>query len=447
MGRVKISQCMIVKNEEKNIEQALTWAREIVSEQIVVDTGSSDRTAEIARRMGAKVYEFTWVDDFAAAKNYAISKASCEWIAFLDADEYMTKEDAGKVMSCIEKIHNSQYDGIMTAWVHMADEDQILGVETQIRIFRNIPALRYRRRVHEYLTFSGNLRDKNADMAGEISIFHTGYIKKERQEKKKSERNIKLIEAELKENPYDFEMWGYLGNEYDNADEWEAAEETYRKSISLMPEHLDEFDVNASMTYLRLLNLLIRRPGSEEAAVMEVYREAVKRRPMEADYDYLAGQYQASIGNYPAGEKHLRRALEILEQHRNTGKSMLLSAKILKAYELLAICCFNNGNLTGCVQIATALLKQDPYLMSTAVVMLSAFREDDKDGSKAGDVAAFLGRSFYDYSALKNRMFVLRAAMSAGYKALEQIMRGTFTQEELEAVNQALGASISKEGK
>lgn len=85
--------------------------------------------------------------------------------------------------------------------------------------------------------------------------------------------------------------------------------------------------------------------------------------------------------------------------------------------------------------------------MSTAVVMLSAFREDDKDGSKAGDVAAFLGRSFYDYSALKNRMFVLRAAMSAGYKALEQIMRGTFTQEELEAVNQALGASISKEGK
>lgn len=441
MGKIKISQCMIVKNEEKYIERALSWGMGIVSEQIVVDTGSTDRTVEIARQMGAKVYNFTWIDDFSAAKNYAISKASHEWIAFLDADEYMTEEDAGKVMSCLEKIQNSAYDGIMSAWIHMTGEGQILGVDTQIRIFRNIPTLRYRRRIHEYLTFSGNLHEKNIDMAGEISIYHTGYGEKEIQERKKSERNIKLIEKELKDNPQDFEMWGYLGNEYDNADEWEKTEQAYRKSISLMPGHLDEFDVNASRTFLRLLNLLIRRPDSEEKAVMELYSQAVKRRPMEADYDYLVGQYLAGLGKYQEGERHLRRALELLEQYGNTGKAMLLSAKLQKAYELLAVCCFNNGNLAGCVQLATALLKQDPYLMSTAVVMLAAFRADDKDGSKAGDVAAFLGRSFYDYSALKDRLFVLRAAISAGYEAMEQIMRGTFTPEELAAVNKALETS------
>ena len=85
---IMISQCMIVKNEEKNIERALSWGKGIVAEQIVVDTGSEDRTVEIAESLGARVYHFPWIDDFAAAKNFAISKANYEWIAFLDADEY-----------------------------------------------------------------------------------------------------------------------------------------------------------------------------------------------------------------------------------------------------------------------------------------------------------------------------------------------------------------------
>ncbi len=77
---------MIVKNEEQNIARALSWGKGIVWEQIVVDTGSTDRTVEIARQMSARVYHFSWIDDFSAAKNYAISKASGEWIAFLDAE-------------------------------------------------------------------------------------------------------------------------------------------------------------------------------------------------------------------------------------------------------------------------------------------------------------------------------------------------------------------------
>ena len=73
---IRISQCMIVKNEEKNIEKALTWGKDLMWEQIVVDTGSTDKTVEIAAKLGAKIYHFPWVDDFAAAKNYAISSAS-----------------------------------------------------------------------------------------------------------------------------------------------------------------------------------------------------------------------------------------------------------------------------------------------------------------------------------------------------------------------------------
>ena len=79
MDRANISQCMIVKNEEENIIKALSWGKKIMAEQIVIDTGSTDRTIELAKQMGAIVYEFPWDDDFAAAKNYAIEKARYDW--------------------------------------------------------------------------------------------------------------------------------------------------------------------------------------------------------------------------------------------------------------------------------------------------------------------------------------------------------------------------------
>ena len=86
--QIRISQCLIVKNEESNIERALSWGKDMMWEQIVVDTGSSDRTVELAGKAGAKVFSFPWTDDFAAAKNYALEQAEGEWIAFLDAEEY-----------------------------------------------------------------------------------------------------------------------------------------------------------------------------------------------------------------------------------------------------------------------------------------------------------------------------------------------------------------------
>ena len=127
-SRAKISQCMIVKNEEKNIEKALSWGKGVVSEQIVVDTGSTDRTVELAEKMGAKVYHFEWIDDFSAAKNFAISKAKYEWIALLDADEYFSEEDAKKLLFYIRQLNDSKYDIIATAWVHINNDGRVIAV-------------------------------------------------------------------------------------------------------------------------------------------------------------------------------------------------------------------------------------------------------------------------------------------------------------------------------
>ena len=439
-----ISQCMIVKNEEKNIEKALSWGKGIVSEQIVVDTGSTDRTVEIAKKMGAKVYDFAWIDDFAAAKNYAIEQAQYEWIAFLDADEYFLPEDAGKLPALLDEIQDTVYNGVATGWLHLDAKGNVTQADTQIRIFRNLPGLRYERRIHEYLSLD-HIPIRVIEKVNDLAIYHTGYAEAAQKKKMASRRNLNLLLAEVKDHPDDYEAWGYLGNEYDAMEMFSQAKEAFQKAISLMPEVLVEGRHGAAaLTFLRLLNLLAFREKGSEEELLAVYNQAIRHMPKEGDYDYLIGEYYATNGNYQKAEYHLRRALKILDTYGNMVLSAVVSGKIMKAYELLAICCFNNQNLADCVKFTTALLKENPYLMSTLVLLVSAFGRDEsttKAGvSGAAQVAAFLGSNFYNFQSLKDRLFVLRASMAAGYEALTSVMRGTFTAQELVAVDKSLSA-------
>ena len=84
---MRISVCLIVKNEEDVIERCLESVKGFADELIVVDTGSSDTTKEIVRKFSDKLYDFEWIDDFSAARNYAFSKAKCDYLFWLDADD------------------------------------------------------------------------------------------------------------------------------------------------------------------------------------------------------------------------------------------------------------------------------------------------------------------------------------------------------------------------
>jgi len=187
---------MIVKNEEKNIEKALSWAKDIAFEQIVVDTGSTDRTVEIAESIGAKVYHFEWINDFSAAKNFAIEKCSGNWIAFLDEDEYFNDEDAKKILPTLRQIEavpmKPQIQMISCPLLNAQDDGSIITMESQIRLFRNIPDVRYTGTIHEHLTSTGHIYQ-----AEDITIIHTGYSQSAKAAKNISERNIALITTRL----------------------------------------------------------------------------------------------------------------------------------------------------------------------------------------------------------------------------------------------------------
>ena len=91
-----ISLCMIVKDEEKVLDTCLNSIHDLVDEIIIVDTGSTDKTKEIAQKYTDKIYDFKWVDDFAKARNYSFSKATKDYIMWLDADDYLPEEEKPK---------------------------------------------------------------------------------------------------------------------------------------------------------------------------------------------------------------------------------------------------------------------------------------------------------------------------------------------------------------
>lgn len=448
-SRAKISQCMIVKNEEANIERALSWGKGVVSEQIVVDTGSTDRTVEIAERMGAKIYHFEWIDDFAAAKNFAISKAKYEWIALLDADEYFLEEDAKKLLFYVRQLQNKDYDAILSSWVHLNNENQVMAVGTQSRVFRNRPGLRYVGRVHETIMAVDGSNFKFVDGVNELAIYHLGYGKMQHMEKASSGRNLKIILKELEERPDSHQMLGYLGDEYLSVNDLEKAEEAFRKAISLMPDTVEYVDpIRASMTFTKLLEILYARGNTPEDVFMEIYHKAIKRLPEEADFDYYAGKYYSRMKNFPEAEKYLKRALDQLEKYGMAFKSMFLSGDIREAYEMLAACCFNNHNLAECINYSVILLKADRYLANTVLLLLTSFLLDEASGREgaapAEAVAQFLGQNLYDFTSLKDRLFVLKIAMKLQYHSLVEVMRGMFSPEELTAVDQAMAEENGK---
>jgi glycosyltransferase involved in cell wall biosynthesis len=201
--KMYISQCIIAKNEEDNIGHCLSHIKSVVDEQIVVDTGSTDRTVEIAEKLGAKVFNFDWVDDFSAARNFALDKARGDWIIFLDCDEYFSEQSIPLIRNTIRKISgNRNINGILTELINIDKNKNIISSIKNVspRIFRNRKSLRYKNKIHELLVDAKSKEANSAvvclDATNDIKIFHTGYDKSIMDDKKKNERNINLLKEE-----------------------------------------------------------------------------------------------------------------------------------------------------------------------------------------------------------------------------------------------------------
>ena len=148
---VTISLCMIVKDEEAVLKRCLESAKEIADEMIVVDTGSRDQTREIAEKEGARVYQFPWIDDFAAARNFSFSQAVMDYCLWLDADDVLLPEDRRRLQKLKESLEPG-VDMVMMKYNTAFDsQGKPIFSYYRERLIRNFRGYRWMGAVHEVI--------------------------------------------------------------------------------------------------------------------------------------------------------------------------------------------------------------------------------------------------------------------------------------------------------
>ena len=167
-----IALCVIAKNEEAMIADCLDSARPFVDEMVVVDTGSTDRTVEIAEAHGARVLHFEWINDFAAARNFAIDNATSDWILMLDADERLAPESGPLLPSAAEGIPNG-YFGFCVQIENKVQNRSMAHYMT--RYFPRHPGLRFVGRIHEELKPQIDGLGSAVMMLPMVRVIHYGY--------------------------------------------------------------------------------------------------------------------------------------------------------------------------------------------------------------------------------------------------------------------------------
>lgn len=193
-----LSLCMIVKDEAGNLARSLAPLLPYVNEAVVVDTGSTDGTPDLAASLGARVHHFAWSHDFAAARNFSLDQAAGDWIMWLDGDNRIPEEDAALLKSLVQR----SKEAILWATEILEPGG---GRLLQKRLFPRHPEIRFRNRVHEQLCHPPDL----AQVITPVRVYHWGYEHKNLRQAK-ARRNLIYLLADLQERPEDFYLRYHL---------------------------------------------------------------------------------------------------------------------------------------------------------------------------------------------------------------------------------------------
>lgn len=232
MNGKKLSLCMIAKDEEERIGRCLLSVRDIVDEMILVDTGSTDRTPDIARSLGAAVYSYPWSGHFANARNYGIEKASGDWILWLDADEEVDTADTPRLREWLDTTeHHLLFIELVNFYGASPPHPDRAYRLAHHRLFRNGIGFRFRGAIHEQLNVEDVLGGLSEMRTVNVKVYHYGYLDAEVQKKAKSERNLAMLLKAAEEPNPDPWIEYHLASEYYRIQSYRAAFEHVNKSI------------------------------------------------------------------------------------------------------------------------------------------------------------------------------------------------------------------------
>lgn len=297
--RPTLSLCMIVKNEEEMLPGCLESVKDAVDEMIIVDTGSSDRTIQIAKSYGARVYSHPWRDSFSEARNYGLQFATGDWILQLDADERLEQEDIALLRRLI---CSDDYDGIIVGITNFVG-----GTSSKFyyeRVFRRGKG-HYEGIVHNQLVLDG------ACLPSEIRIYHYGYDLSPEKMQAKWKRTTKLLKKQIADHPKDAFARFNLVRNYRSQRAFQQGIEEGCTALEVIHYH------DAPKIYLMIVyetaNCLLRAEAYDEAE--HLCLSGLARDPQHVDLIYTLASLYLKEERYPEAIEQFERFLEQREEH------------------------------------------------------------------------------------------------------------------------------------
>jgi predicted O-linked N-acetylglucosamine transferase (SPINDLY family) len=371
-GRPRVSLCVIVKNEEDNLPACLGSVAGLFDEIVVVDTGSTDNTKEIALGCGARVFDFPWVDSFSAARNECLGHATGEYIFWLDADDRLDDDNHEKLRALLAGLrHENVAYSLKCRCVAATANDHETEVD-HIRLFRNHPSIRWRYRVHEQILPAVRAAGGQVRWA-DVVIRHTGYQDRALRQRK-LHRDLRLLELERAEQPDDPFTLFNLGSVHHELGHHAESLPLLRRSLER--SHPRDSIVRKLYSLLASCHGQLRQPEQALAVCAEGRRVC----PDDAELLFLEGALRQEVGDLHGA----RAVLLLLLQGPAPGEHFASTDPGLRSYRarcVLAGVCRQLGELGEAEALLHAVLAERPGFLGgwaeLGQVLLSAQRWDD----------------------------------------------------------------------
>lgn len=358
-----LSLCMIVRNEERHIRRCLDSVKDVVNEMVIVDTGSTDGTVGICRSYGASVYEIPWNNSFAEARNYALDRATGDWLMYLDADEELDAADRFKLKDAVrEQKADLLAVKLLNYTGDVPDPDQAYLVE-QYRLFRNGLGFRFKHDIHEVLSV-GELKPA-ISAALPITVHHYGYLQGETETKRKFARNMCLLDRELARPDHDPWMEYHAASEFYRIGMYDIALQYINVAIV---RFLQRGGVPPSMLYKLKYEMLLTFPDKTNQALSTI-DFAIRLHPDYVDLHYYKGILLYREGNYREALESFDRCLSIGEN--NLRHLTLKGAGSYRAWHYKGKCWVALGDEESAESCFRTTLELSPNFAEAAIDLSS----------------------------------------------------------------------------
>jgi len=322
-----LSLCMIVKNEEKNLPTALGNISKICDEIIIVDTGSTDRTIEVARSYGAKILEMEWENDFAKARNLSIRDAKSDWILWLDGDDFVPEDALPHIQELVQRtpdcvysfnVKNERRDGTGTEFL-------------QARLFPNHKGLMFERPVHEQIMLSALRRGMSLEPSS-AWVEHLGYAD-EAEVQEKAKRNVAILESNLAVYGDDPVTFVEIGDSYSILEDRDTADIWYNRTVNL-PHAESHFPEITSQAWMGLGTSANIRKQYDKAELY--FTKVVELCPGRVDLFYNLAVTYERMEQYDRAVSTLEKIFTTLPKQVTVGVDVR-QAKIRGAMKMIRL--------------------------------------------------------------------------------------------------------------